>query len=229
MFKSFCRQKHILWLIEKSNVTLKSQFSNQLHVVILYNPRLYHSSKDSITKTIECTKVEMRLMWLDSKLERFDDDCWRVHDPKVLPFKLVVKEVGTQYLCFALLLINAQFFYWSIKTNSTQFNARNSLACSIWEKNWQLDPKILNHEKCITSTNTNTNTHCQAEQCHSSPSSSRGEIVLEPAVLTRVLLRRSPHKRSLRRKTRVFLKHRKNCECCPGHYLIVRWLSVIVN
>ena len=24
-------------------------------------------------------------------------------------------------------------------------------------------------------------------------------------------------------------KHRKNCECCPGHYLIVRWLSVIVN
>ena len=142
----------------------------------------------------------MRLMWLDSKLERFDDDCWRVHNPKVLPFMLGVKEVGTQYLCFAILLINAQAFYWSSKTNSTQFNARISLACSIWEEKWQLEPNMLNHEKCITST-TNTNTHCQAEQCHSSPSSSGGEIVLEPAVLTRVLLRRSPHKRALRRNT----------------------------
>ena len=83
------------------------------------------------------------------------------------------------------------------KTNAAQFNARNSLACSTWEEKWQLEPNMLNHEKCITSTNTNTNTHCQTKQCHSSPSSSRGEIVLEPAELTRVLLRRSPHKRAL--------------------------------
>ena len=45
------------------------------------------------------------------KIGKVDDDCWRVHDPKVLPFMLGVKEVGTQYLCFAILLINAQAFY----------------------------------------------------------------------------------------------------------------------
>ena len=92
------------------------------------------------------------------------------------------------------------------KTNAAQFNARNSLACLIWKKKWQLEPNMLNHEKCITSTNTNTNTHCQAKRCHSSPSSSRGEIVLEPAELTRVL-RRSPHKRALRRNTLLKWKH----------------------
>ena len=31
----------------------------------------------------------------------------------------------------------------------------------------------------------------------------------------------------IKTSTQVLLKHRKNCECCPGHYLIVNQYSSI--